>query len=99
MEASAIDASVKASLRGSLDRMRRESITQAGRRLASTLLPGQMFDGQSADRVFSKLYGLRSDLVHDGALGKDEELRLAANVAEEFTAKLLLAFMGGVPPS
>jgi hypothetical protein len=97
MDASTIDASVKTSLRGSLGRMRRESISQAGRRLASTLLSGQMFDGQSADRAFSKLYGLRSELVHDGAPGKDEELRLAANVAEEFTAKLLLASMGGAP--
>lgn len=98
LDASAIDASIKASLRGSLYRMRRESISQAGRRFASTLLLGQSFEGQSPDRLFTKLYGLRSELVHDGAPGKDEEIRLAANVAEEFTAKLLLASMGGVEP-
>jgi len=98
MESSAIDALIKASLRGSLDRMRCESISQAGRRLASSLLSGQMFEGQPPDRVFTKLYNLRSELVHDGAPGKDEELRIAANIAEEFTAKLLLASMGGVPP-
>jgi len=99
MEATAIDASIKASLRGSLERMRRESISQAGRRLASTLLTGQMFEGQPPDRVFTKLYNLRSELVHDGAPGKDEELRLAVNSAEEFTAKLLLASIGGVSPA
>jgi hypothetical protein len=99
MEASQIGDPVRASLRGSLDKMRRESITQAGRRLASELLPGQLFDGQSASGVFGKLYGLRSELVHDGAPGKDEEIRLAANTAEEFTAKLLLASLGGELPT
>jgi hypothetical protein len=99
LEITTIPASIKASLRGSLERMRRESISQAGRRLAAALLPDISIDNLSASACFAKLYNLRSQLVHDGAPGKDEEIRLACNTAEEFVAKLLLASLGGDAPT
>jgi hypothetical protein len=90
---------VRASLKGSLERMRQESISHAGRRMASELLPNAKINDLLPSECFTKLYGLRSQLVHDGAPGKDDQVRLASNTAEEFVAKLLLASLGGEVPA
>jgi len=54
----------KKSLIGSLRWLRDESINQAGRRLATERLNGQVYDGESAASFFSHVYDLRSALVH-----------------------------------
>ncbi len=52
------------SLRGSLRWLVRESISQAGRRLASERLGTRQYLGRSAGEFFTSCYGMRSAMVH-----------------------------------
>jgi hypothetical protein len=86
-----IDKETKESITGSLRELLRESITQAGRKLAGDLIPNKLFIGQSSADFFAHCYGLRSQILHRGKIedGLVDLLDLA-NVMEGFVAKLLL---------
>jgi len=86
-----IDKAIKASIEGSLQWLRYESIGQAGRALAQALLPGKTYCGKSASAFFSSCYDLRSKIVHRGTAGKDTDIWQLASAMEEFVAHLLLA--------
>jgi hypothetical protein len=58
-----LEESEKASLIGSLDYLRSESINQAGRRLVEAL-GGRKYGGVDAPKFFSRCYEVRSSLVH-----------------------------------
>ena len=51
------------SLLGSLEWLRKESITRTGRTLAREL-DGRCYLGERPDKFFAKCYTIRSDLVH-----------------------------------
>jgi hypothetical protein len=92
---STIDQSTRDSIIGSLDRLGHESIGQAGRALASRLIPDESFDGQSSADFFTRCYDLRSRILHRGKTA-DESLNLL-HLASIFVAKLLLAMLNSVP--
>ncbi len=84
----------KASLKGSLKDLRRQSIGQAGCVLAQRLLPCELFDGKSSADFFKYCYKLRSQLVHNGKLGDSSvDLLQLANKMEEFVNKLLVSII------
>ncbi|HEY9268202.1 MAG TPA: hypothetical protein VIO39_01965 [Methylotenera sp.] len=88
---------VTASVRGSLERLRYQSISLAGRELVKCLLPSTQFQGMDAEKFFKKCYTLRSEILHNGAPPQDIDMLQAANEAEEFVAKLLLSSLGITP--
>ena len=77
----------KASFMGTLQYLKRESINQAGRRLARSLPEGPRYDGETAEKFFTRCYGLRSRLVHDG---KVETLSGTVAPLSDFVADLLI---------
>jgi hypothetical protein len=87
-----IDERTKNSIIGSLEDLKRESITQAGCSLANRLVPNEFFDGQSSSDFFRRCYELRGQILHGGTTrdGSVDMLHLA-NIAESFVNKLLLA--------
>ena len=89
---SKIDESTRKSIIGSLERLRHQSIGQAGRTLADRLIPNEFFDGQSAADFFIRCYDLRSQILHRGTV-KDDSVDIwhLVNVMESFVARLLLA--------
>jgi len=89
---SSVNEQTKKSIIGSLEDLKSESITQAGRTLAGRLIPNELFDGQSSADFFTRCYELRSQILHRGKIedGLEHMLDLA-NVTEGFVAKLLLA--------
>jgi len=88
---------VAASIGGSLEWLRYQSISHAGRDLVKRLLPDTQFQGMGAERFFSQCYNLRSQILHNGALPQDKDMLQAANEAEEFVAKLLLSSLMRTP--
>jgi hypothetical protein len=87
-----VDGGVKNSIVGSLERLKYQSISQAGRLLTHRLLPDELFDGQTSADFFSRSYDLRSRLLHEGAIKEKEvDILRLANVMEAFVNKLLLA--------
>ncbi len=94
LERLSVPEEVKASVSGSLERLKHQSISQAGRELARTLLPNRQFQGKDADRYFSYCYNLRSVILHSGAAPNGADMLQAANEAEEFVSALLLASLG-----
>jgi hypothetical protein len=91
---SSLEANEKNSLIGSLNRLREESINQAGRRLATERLSGRTYRGKSAASFFSDTYKLRSTLVHGGVpFPSLEEVRLAVGPLEIFVSDLLTALV------
>jgi hypothetical protein len=89
---SMVDETTKASIIGGLERLKNQSIGQAGRELSNQLLPKELFDGQASADFFSRCYGLRSQVLHDGTiLAEGEDIWHLANVMEEFVNRLLLA--------
>lgn len=86
-----VDEATKASVRGSLEWLRHESISQAARVLANTLLPDKLYGGKSASAFFDSCYDLRSKIVHRGTVGNDVDVRQLASAMEEFVSHLLLA--------
>jgi len=93
-----IDEQAKKSIIGSLEDLKRESITQAGRTLAGRLIPNELFDGQSSADFFTRCYKLRGQILHRGKVedGSVDMLHLA-NVMESFVAKLLFAALNSAP--
>jgi hypothetical protein len=80
----------KDSMVGSLNWLKRESITQTGKTLAALRLGERKYSEKPAPRFFAYCYGLRSVLVHGGAPypTRDEVGRTAAQL-EVFAADLL----------
>lgn len=91
---SAIDETIKASISGSLELLRYESISQAGRALASSLLPSKVYGGKSASAFFRECYDLRCRIVHRGTAGDEIDVWQWASKVEEFVAHLLIASLG-----
>ena len=88
------------SMVGALRWLRRESISQTGRRLASRLLAGREYGGITSDRFFSKLYGVRSSLVHAGTTGLSHgEFLALVGQAQAFVRDLILAHVHAVKES
>lgn len=95
---SMIDQSVRESMLGSLERLKSESIGQAGRALVKGLIPGEHFDNQPATEFFTYCYGLRSEILHSGSIADQEvDMRHLANVMESFVARLLLVSLSTAP--
>jgi hypothetical protein len=89
---SMIDKRTKDSIISSLQRVKYQSISQAGGTLACRLLPNELFDGQSSADFFTQCYDFRSQIVHGGAIADESvDTLYLANVMEEFVARLLLA--------
>lgn len=89
---SVVDETTRDSIIGSLERLKDQSIRQAGRTLANRLLPNELFDGQESARFFTRSYGLRSQILHKGTISDEEDDILhLANVMETFVNRLLLA--------
>lgn len=87
-----IDEQTTKSIIGSLEDLKRESITQAGRTLIGRLIPNELFDGQSSADFFARCYNLRSQILHRGTVEDySVDVRHLANVMEGFVARLLLA--------
>ena len=95
---SKIDEPTRESIIGSLERLRHQSISQAGRTFADRLIPNDLFDGQSSADFFTRCYEWRSQIVHRGKI-EDELVDMwhLANVMESFVARLLLAALNSVP--
>jgi hypothetical protein len=97
-EAGAVDEATRASIKGSLEWLRSESISQAGRALTNSLLPDKLYDGKSASAFFTMCYELRSKIVHRGTAGNDVDVWQLASLVEEFVAHLLIASLGTAWP-
>lgn len=97
LEQLSLPTAVEASIAGSLERLKRQSISQAGRELVKRLLPDSQFQGMDAERYFSYCYNLRSQILHNGTPSDDIDMLQAANAAEEFVSALLLSSMREVP--
>ena len=87
-------AAEKKSLLSSLKWLHNESIGQAGRRRADTLLAGRTYDGRTPGRYFSSCYELRSRLVHSGHIADDVDLLVVSNTLQQFVGDLLHSSLG-----
>jgi hypothetical protein len=94
IKCSAILEPEKSSLIGSLQYIRDESITQAGKRLVERILGDAIYEGRSAPVFFSYCYNLRSRLVH-GKTPSLEEISQIGAPLEVFVSDLLtVPFLG-----
>ncbi len=89
---SALPENEKASLRGALQSLSKDSIGRTGKLLAKDLLAGNEYGGKTPGSFFQYCYELRSQLVHNGAIA-DDTVKLGSVVAEleRFVADLLEA--------
>ena len=95
---STIDEPTKASIIGSLGGVRVQSISQAGRTLSRSLLPDELFDGQSSVDFWTRCYDLRSKILHTGTIaGESVDMWHLANVMESFVNRLLLEALNSEP--
>jgi hypothetical protein len=86
----------KSSLIGSLGLLQKESITQAGRRLATRILGQKLYNGKPAPTFFSDAYSLRGALVH-GDLPEPEAISRISTHMELFVSDLLtIPLLGSV---
>ena len=75
---------------GSVEWLRDESINQAGRRLAKEKLGTQKYAGLVAPTFFSRVYNLRSRLVHGATpFPTDQEIGKVSGHLENFVCDLL----------
>jgi len=96
---STIDQYTKDSIISSLERLRHQSIRQAGRCLADRLVPNELFDGQSSADFFTRCYDWRSQILHAGMIVEESvDIWHLANVMENFVSRLLLAALNSEPP-
>jgi hypothetical protein len=80
----------KNSLIGSLRWLRDESISHAGKRLATETLGDKTYDGKKAAKSFSHGYSLRSNLVHGNMLYPTfDEISGVVATLETFVSDLL----------
>jgi hypothetical protein len=91
---STLNPKAKQSLRSSLAWLHQESIGQAGRRVASTLLPGATYRGVDPGKYFRQCYDLRSTIVHSGRVPSDVDLLEVVNQLHGFVGDLLHAAIG-----
>jgi len=95
---STVDQSTKDSIIGRLERLRYQSIRQAGRSLADRLVPNEFFDEHSSADFFTRCYDWRSQILHTGTIaGKSVDTWHLANVMEYFVSRLLLAVLSSEP--
>lgn len=98
-DTSGIPAGVKESLAGSLRQLKKQSVGQAGRELASEALSGRTYQGLDPARFFGKCYTLRSKLAHGDSGRVDlDEVNLAGAHLELFVGDLLSAPLLNVVP-
>lgn len=80
------------SLLGSLGRLKRESISKAGRDLVGTLLESNEYGGEQAKDFFRRCYIIRSGLQHSGKPSNDSvNLGLLVVQLDHLVADLLVA--------
>jgi hypothetical protein len=84
------DKPTKASIRSALEWIKRESIGQAGRRLAQEV-DGKQYLGKPAVKFFQHIYALRSEILHAGATRTEVDLLAVANATSDFLADILRA--------
>lgn len=95
---STIDQSTRDSIIGSLERLRHQSISQAGRSLADRLVSNELFDEQSSADFFTRCYDWRSQILHTGTIaGESVDMWHLANVMEDFVSRLLLVALNSEP--
>ena len=87
-----IAADQRQSLLGSLAWLHDESIGQAGRRIAASVL-GE-YGGLSPSKFFTRCYELRSMIVHSGAVPSDVDLLDVANDLHRFVGDVLHTSIG-----
>lgn len=86
------------SILGALGWLRKESINQAGRRLADERLSGRVYGDRAATDFFSYCYQLRCNLVHGNLPAPTfEEIGGAAASLEVFVSDLLTSPVLGYP--
>jgi hypothetical protein len=86
-----IESATKEALSGGLERLRQDSIGQAGRKMSDQLLTGRSYGGLTPGKFFNMCYSIRSQTVHHGAPqdGTVDFLDLA-NKCQEFVGDLLM---------
>jgi len=90
INSSALPLEEKNSLVGSLRWLRDESISHAGKRLATERLGDKTYDGKTASKFFSHIYSLRSSLVHGNMpYPTFDEICNVVATAETFVSDLL----------
>ncbi len=87
----------KASMKGALRWLEKESISQAGRHIAQQRLGGMTYKDMSASQFFTHCYGLRSELVH-GTISSTTvgQVNQTAGSLELFVSDLLTSPILGV---
>jgi hypothetical protein len=89
---SGLDEGTRSSLSGSLQRLKSESIGQAGRALVDRLLLGRIYRGQPPAPFFTFCYDLRSSILHDGSVPATvNDFPSVCAAAQEFVCDLLIA--------
>lgn len=94
LEGRKIDEATKKGLTGSLERLRSDSIGEAGKSLCERLLPNKKYGGRSAGKFFKYCYDLRSEIVHSGKPKAGVDLLHLSNACQAFVGDLLLASFG-----
>jgi len=90
-----IDEATRTSMTRSLERLRRESIGQAGRALCKLFLQGREYMGKPASRFFTDCYAQRSQIVHGGQpRDAGTDVSRIASAFTTFVQDLLLASLG-----
>ncbi len=91
---STLDRTTINSIIGSLERVKYQSYSQAGRALAHQYLPSELFDERSSADFFTRAYDLRSQILHHGMISDDkDDIWHLSNVMEKFVNQLLLAVL------
>jgi hypothetical protein len=95
-----LDAATKKSMRSSLEWLKSESIGQSGRALVERHLGSAQYDNVEAKRFFSRCYGVRSEILHNGS-PSDAKLDLLdmTNTLQDLVRDLLLKLVGGLDAS
>lgn len=89
---SGLDEATRAALSGSLQWLEKESIGQAGRALATRLLPNRIYLGKPPGRFFTDCYDLRSSILHRGTVPTEvADFPSVCAAAREFVRDLLIA--------
>ncbi|HUT03227.1 MAG TPA: hypothetical protein VM163_04985 [bacterium] len=89
---SGLDDATRAAMSGSLQWLKQESIGQAGRALATRLLPGRIYLELAPGRFFTFCYGLRSSILHSGTVPAEvTDFPSVCAAAHEFVCDLLIA--------
>lgn len=97
-KAAAISKAERESMLGAIRWLRKESISQAGRRLVETRLGTRQYDSRSAANFFTYVYQTRSNLVHGNIPYPTFEMVGALSAAlEVFVSELLTIPLIGLP--